>query len=47
MARFEGVLQMQWDVAYKDFQDGGAGGAGHAYHVIRAGAGEAPPALRY
>ena len=44
MARFEGVLQMQWDVAFKD---GGAGGVGHAYHLIRAGAGVPPPSLRY
>jgi len=62
MRRYEGLLKMQWDLAFA--ADGAssaarraaageeglamaAGGRGHAYHVVRAGAGSRPPSLRF
>ena len=66
MRRYEGLLKMQWDVAFRDLRADGesmkegeddgrdgeahalrAGGRGHAYHVVRAGAGVSPPPLHY
>jgi hypothetical protein len=66
MRRYEGLLKMQWDVAFRGVRaeaaagaSGGedgegrggdgvrAGGRGHAYHVVRAGAGDSPAPLHY
>ena len=49
MRRFEGLLRMQWEVAWRDGWRGAdeAGGPRHALHLVRAGAGDVIPPLHY
>jgi len=43
MLKYEGLLRMQWEVAWRDgWEGGGVGGEGHGMHLVRAGAGDKP-----